>query len=307
MARLTFRGGTWPRLEPPESVTPRRAPLQVPGVPQRGSRTNAPPPSSRTINVCRPRATAIMRVAPHLQQVSALRLGDTCPRRIPRLSRSPHRGPLACCSSGRGSLGCRRVAGTQESGCDRVDRTVSSRKKLQMPLPAYYKSQAASISSNRGHDSPSPWRMCVCADAGSWRSPGMVLAGSQLNHRGMTMRSKKRILVTAFGATVALTLQTPVSAFIVSSRKAAVATAVAHHNPPSYLADAFSDAGRRVLGADRWNGWRARARRLGRGRPRQRAGAAGAGRLDAGRPRSGLPRRRNGRPGPQRLDRPGKR
>jgi len=85
----------------------------------------------------------------------------------------------------------------------------------------------------------------------------MVLAGCQLNHRGMTMRSKKRVLVTAFGATVALTLQTPVSAFIVSSRKAAVATAVAHHNPPSYLADAFSDAGRRVLGADRWNGWRA--------------------------------------------------
>ena len=85
----------------------------------------------------------------------------------------------------------------------------------------------------------------------------MVLAGPQLNHRGMTMRSKKRVLVTAFGATVALTLQTPVSAFIVSSRKAAVATAVAHHNPPSYLADAFSDAGRRVLGADRWNGWRA--------------------------------------------------
>jgi hypothetical protein len=73
------------------------------------------------------------------------------------------------------------------------------------------------------------------------------------------MRSKKRVLVTAFGATVALTLQTPVSAFIVGSRKAAVATAVAHHNPPSYLADAFSDAGRRVLRADRWNGWRAGA------------------------------------------------
>jgi PEP-CTERM motif len=71
------------------------------------------------------------------------------------------------------------------------------------------------------------------------------------------MRSKKRVLVTAFGATVALAVQTPVSAFIVSSRKAAVATAVAHHNPPSYLADAFSDAGRRVLRADRWNGWRA--------------------------------------------------
>jgi PEP-CTERM motif len=71
------------------------------------------------------------------------------------------------------------------------------------------------------------------------------------------MRPKKRVLVTAFCATVALTLQTPVSAFIVQSRKAAVATAVAHHNPPSYLADAFSDAGRRVLGADRWNGWRA--------------------------------------------------
>ena len=87
----------------------------------------------------------------------------------------------------------------------------------------------------------------------------MVLAGAQLNHRGMTMRSKKRVLVTAFGATVALALQTPVSAFIVSSRKAAVPTAVAHHNPPSYLADAFSDAGRRVLGADRWNGWRAGA------------------------------------------------
>jgi hypothetical protein len=73
------------------------------------------------------------------------------------------------------------------------------------------------------------------------------------------MRSKKRVLVTAFGATVALTLQTPVSAFIVKSRKAAVATPVAHPNPPSYLADAFSDAGRRVLGADRWNGWRAGA------------------------------------------------
>jgi hypothetical protein len=73
------------------------------------------------------------------------------------------------------------------------------------------------------------------------------------------MRSKKRVFVTAFGATVALTVQTPVSAFIVGSRKAAVATAVAHHNPPSYLADAFSDAGRRILRADRWNGWRAGA------------------------------------------------
>jgi PEP-CTERM motif len=73
----------------------------------------------------------------------------------------------------------------------------------------------------------------------------------------MTMRPKKRVLVTAFGATVALTLQTPVSAFIIKSRKAAVATAVAQHNPPSYLADAFSDAGRQVLRADRWNGWRA--------------------------------------------------
>ena len=71
------------------------------------------------------------------------------------------------------------------------------------------------------------------------------------------MRPKKRVLVTAFGATVALTLQTPVSAYIVKARKAAVATAVAHHNPPSYLADAFSDAGRRILRADRWNGWRA--------------------------------------------------
>jgi PEP-CTERM motif-containing protein len=71
------------------------------------------------------------------------------------------------------------------------------------------------------------------------------------------MRRKKRVLVTAFGATVALTLQTPVSAFIVKARKAAVAPAVTHHNPPSYLADAFSDAGRRVLQADRWNGWRA--------------------------------------------------
>jgi hypothetical protein len=77
------------------------------------------------------------------------------------------------------------------------------------------------------------------------------------------MRSKKRVLVTALGATVALTLQTPVSAFIVGSRKAAVATAVAHHNPPSYLADAFSDAGRRVLRADRWNGWRAGAAESG--------------------------------------------
>jgi hypothetical protein len=87
----------------------------------------------------------------------------------------------------------------------------------------------------------------------------MVLAGSPLNHRGMTMRPTKRVLVTAFGATVALTLQTPVSAFIVKARNTAVATAVTHHNPPSYLADAFSDAGRRVLQADRWNGWRAGA------------------------------------------------
>jgi hypothetical protein len=45
--------------------------------------------------------------------------------------------------------------------------------------------------------------------------------------------------------------------------------------------------------------------RLGSGgRPRQRARAPGAGRLDAGRPRSGLPRRWNGRPGPQQLDGP---
>jgi hypothetical protein len=73
------------------------------------------------------------------------------------------------------------------------------------------------------------------------------------------MRTKKRVLVTAFGATVALTLQTPVSAYIVKARKAAVATAVTHHTPPSYLADAFSDAGRRILRADRWNGWRAEA------------------------------------------------
>ena len=87
----------------------------------------------------------------------------------------------------------------------------------------------------------------------------MVLAGSQLNHRGMTMRPKKRVLVTAFGATVALTLQTPVSAFIVKARRAAVAPAVTHYNPPSYLADAFSDAAGRVLRADRWNGWRAGA------------------------------------------------
>ena len=73
------------------------------------------------------------------------------------------------------------------------------------------------------------------------------------------MRPKNRVLVTAFGATVALTLQTPVSAFIVKARKAAVAPAVTQHNPPSYLADAFSDADQRALGADRWNGWRAGA------------------------------------------------
>ena len=71
------------------------------------------------------------------------------------------------------------------------------------------------------------------------------------------MLPKKRILVGAIGATVALTLQTPVSAFIAKARgRVPVATAASHH-PPSYLADAFTEPGARLLGSDRWKGWRA--------------------------------------------------
>jgi len=72
------------------------------------------------------------------------------------------------------------------------------------------------------------------------------------------MLPKKRILVGAVGATVALTLQTPVSAFIAKVRRGPVATAASHH-PPSYLADAFTEAGERLLGSDRWKGWRSDA------------------------------------------------
>src|SRR5262245_55629564 len=75
----------------------------------------------------------------------------------------------------------------------------------------------------------------------------------------MTMLPKKRILVGAVGATVALTLQTPVSAFIAKVRRGPVATSAASHHPPSYLADAFTEAGARMLGSDRWKGWRASA------------------------------------------------
>ncbi len=125
----------------------------------------------------------------------------------------------------------------------------------------------------------------------------MVLAGSQLNHRGMTMRSKKRVLVTAFGATVALTLQTPVSAFIVSFSQGG-----GRHGgcpPQSALLPRRRLQRRRPArpGGRPLERMAGGSCRLGRGRPRQRAGAAGAGRLDAGRPRSGLPRRRNGRQG----------
>jgi PEP-CTERM motif-containing protein len=71
----------------------------------------------------------------------------------------------------------------------------------------------------------------------------------------MTMLPKKRILVGAIGATVALTLQTPVSAFIAKARRGPVAQAASHH-APSYLAAAFTEAGDRLLGSDRWKGWR---------------------------------------------------
>jgi hypothetical protein len=71
------------------------------------------------------------------------------------------------------------------------------------------------------------------------------------------MLPKKRILVGAIGATVALTLQTPVSAFIARARTLPTAATASSHRPPSYLAEAFSDAGQRLLGSDRWKGWRA--------------------------------------------------
>ena len=101
----------------------------------------------------------------------------------------------------------------------------------------------------------------------------MVLAGSQLNHRGMTMRSKKRVLVTAFGATVALTLQTPVSAFIVEARKAS-----RRHGgdpPQSALLPGRRLHRRRPATSCRPTAGTGGGRRLGaRGRPRQRAGCA---------------------------------
>jgi hypothetical protein len=72
------------------------------------------------------------------------------------------------------------------------------------------------------------------------------------------MHAKKRFLVATFGAVVALTLQTPVSAYIIKAREAASHRYFGHSNPPSYLIDAFRDASQRVLHADNgWNGWRA--------------------------------------------------
>jgi PEP-CTERM motif-containing protein len=71
------------------------------------------------------------------------------------------------------------------------------------------------------------------------------------------MHAKKRFLVATLGAVVALTVQTPVSAYIVKAREAAGHSSFGSH-PPSYLIEAFRDAGQRVLQADnRWNGWRA--------------------------------------------------
>src|SRR5262245_5525140 len=75
----------------------------------------------------------------------------------------------------------------------------------------------------------------------------------------MTMLPKKRILLGAIGATVALTRQTPVSAFIARARTLKTAPIAINHPPPSFLAEAFSDAGQRLLGSDRWKGWRSEA------------------------------------------------
>ena len=71
------------------------------------------------------------------------------------------------------------------------------------------------------------------------------------------MHAKKRFLVTAFGAVVALTVQTPVSAYIMKARGAALGQSFGRSHPPSYLTEAFKDAGQRMLHADRWGGWRA--------------------------------------------------
>jgi hypothetical protein len=73
------------------------------------------------------------------------------------------------------------------------------------------------------------------------------------------MLPKKRILVGAVGATVALTLQTPVSAFIAKARTRPTVSPASGQRPPSYLAEAFSDASQRMLGSDRWKGWRSDA------------------------------------------------
>ena len=67
--------------------------------------------------------------------------------------------------------------------------------------------------------------------------------------------------------------------------------AVTHHNPPSYLADAFSDAGRRAWGPTAGTGGGREPTRRSRTTSTARRCGPGAGRLDAGRPRSGLPRR----------------
>lgn len=71
------------------------------------------------------------------------------------------------------------------------------------------------------------------------------------------MPTKKRFLVATFGAVVALTAQTPVSAYIVQARRAASAKAFGQSHPQSYLTEAFRDAAQRMLRGDRWNGWRA--------------------------------------------------
>ncbi len=71
------------------------------------------------------------------------------------------------------------------------------------------------------------------------------------------MPTKKRFLVATFGAVVALSVQTPVSAYIIKAHRAASGNAIGHSHPPSYLTEAFRDAAQRMLRGDRWNGWRA--------------------------------------------------
>jgi hypothetical protein len=70
------------------------------------------------------------------------------------------------------------------------------------------------------------------------------------------MRTSKRFQVATFGAVVALTLQTPVSANIAKARGARGVAVARASGPPSYLSEAFKDPGLRMQ-ADRWSGWRA--------------------------------------------------